>query len=148
MKFFIATDHAGIEYKDFVIDLLKSKGIEVEDLGPYSKDRVDYPDYAKKCALAVAQNSGSYGILICGTGIGMSLAANKVKGIRAALCHDAYTAAMAKAHNNANILCFGQRVVGLGVVESIIDAFINTQFEGGRHETRVEKIMQIEKEED
>jgi len=147
MKFFIATDHAGIEYKDFVIDLLKSKGIEVEDLGPYSKDRVDYPDYAKKCALAVAQNSGSYGILICGTGIGMSLAANKVKGIRAALCHDAYTAAMAKAHNNANILCFGQRVVGLGVVESIIDAFINTQFEGGRHETRVEKIMQIEKEE-
>ena len=144
MKFFIATDHAGIEYKDFVIDLLKSKGIEVEDLGPYSKDRVDYPDYAKKCALAVAQNSGSYGILICGTGIGMSLAANKVKGIRAALCHDAYTAAMAKAHNNANILCFGQRVVGLGVVESIIDAFLNTKFEGGRHETRVEKIMDIE----
>jgi len=147
MKFFIATDHAGIEYKDFVIELLKSRGIEVEDLGPYSKDRVDYPDYAKKCALAVAQNSGSYGILICGTGIGMSLAANKVKGIRAALCHDAYTAAMAKAHNNANILCFGQRVVGLGVAESIIDAFLKTKFEGGRHQTRVEKIMQIEKEE-
>ncbi len=148
MKFFIATDHAGIEYKDFVIDLLKSKGVEVEDLGPYSKDRVDYPDYAKKCAIEVAQNSGSFGILICGTGIGMSLAANKVKGIRAALCHDAYTAAMARAHNNANILCFGQRVVGLGVVESIIDAFLNTNFEGGRHETRVEKIMQIEQETD
>jgi len=144
MKFFIATDHAGIEYKDYVISLLENRGITVEDLGPYSTDRVDYPDYAKKCALAVKENVGSYGILICGTGIGMSLAANKVKGIRAALCHDAYTAAMAKAHNNANILCFGQRVVGLGVVESIIDAFLTTNFEGGRHETRVEKIMAIE----
>jgi len=147
MKFFIATDHAGIEYKDYIIALLEARGHIVEDLGPYSKERVDYPDFAKKCALAVRENIGSYGILICGTGIGMSLAANKVKGIRAALCHDAYTAAMAKAHNNANILCFGQRVVGLGVVESIIDAFLNTKFEGGRHEQRVEKIMKIEKEE-
>ncbi len=144
MKCYIATDHAGIEYKDFIIALLQNRGIEVEDLGPFSKERVDYPDYAKKCAFKVAQEKDSFGILICGTGIGMSIAANKVKGIRAALCHDAYTAAMAKAHNNANILCFGQRVVGLGVVESIIDSFLNTQFEGGRHKTRVEKIMQIE----
>jgi ribose 5-phosphate isomerase B len=143
MKFFVATDHAGIEYKDFIIELLQSKGIEVEDLGPYSKDRVDYPDYAKKCAKAVRDNEGSFGILVCGTGIGMSIAANKVDGIRAGLCHDAYTASMAKAHNNAQILCFGQRVVGLGVVESIIDSFINTEFEGGRHAQRVEKIMDI-----
>ena len=144
MKFYIATDHAGIDYKDFVIELLKSKNIEVEDLGPYSKERVDYPDYAQKCAKAVREDKGSFGILICGTGIGMSIAANKVKGIRAALCHDAYTAAMARAHNEAQILCFGQRVVGLGVAESIIDAFITTKPEGGRHAQRVEKIMNIE----
>jgi ribose 5-phosphate isomerase B len=144
MKFYIATDHAGIDYKDFVVNLLKDKNIEVEDLGPYSKDRVDYPDYAKKCAEAVRDDEGSFGILICGTGIGMSIAANKVKGIRAALCHDAYTAAMARAHNEAQILCFGQRVLGLGVVESVIDSFINTQPEGGRHKERVKKIMEIE----
>ena len=144
MKFYIATDHAGIDYKDFVKELLESKGIEVEDLGPFSKERVDYPDYAKKCAEAVRDNKGSFGILICGTGIGMSIAANKVKGIRAALCHDAYTAAMARAHNEAQILCFGQRVLGLGVVESVIEAFINTKPESGRHKQRVEKIMKIE----
>ena len=144
MKFFIATDHAGIEYKDFVKDLLTSKGIEVEDLGPFSTDRVDYPDYAQKCAQAVRDNEGSFGILICGTGIGMSIAANKVKGVRAALCHDAYTAAMARAHNEAQILCFGQRVLGLGTVESVIEAFLTTKPEGGRHKQRVEKIMKIE----
>jgi len=144
MKFYIATDHAGIDYKDFVIDLLKSKNIEVEDLGPFSKDRVDYPDYAKKCAEAVKADQGSFGILICGTGIGMSIAANKVNGVRAALCHDAYTAQMARAHNEAQILCFGQRVVGLGTAQSIIEAFIQTNPEGGRHTQRVEKIMAIE----
>ena len=144
MKFYIATDHAGIEYKDFVKDLLTSRGIEVEDLGPYNTDRVDYPDYAEKCAKAVREEKGSFGILICGTGIGMSIAANKVKGIRAALCHDAYTAAMARAHNEAQILCFGQRVLGLGTVESVIDSFINTKPEAGRHAGRVEKIMEIE----
>jgi ribose 5-phosphate isomerase B len=144
MKFYIATDHAGIEYKEFIKELLENKGIEVVDLGPYSSDRVDYPDYAKKCAEAVRDDSGSFGILICGTGIGMSIAANKVKGIRAALCHDAYTAAMAKEHNNAQILCFGQRVLGLGVVESVIDSFINAKPEAGRHAQRVEKIMKIE----
>jgi len=144
MKFFIATDHAGIAYKEAVKAILESRAIEVVDLGPFSTDRVDYPDYAKKCAVTVRENPGSFGILICGTGIGMSIAANKVKGIRAALCHDAYTAAMARAHNDAQILCFGERVLGLGVVESIIDSFIRTEFEGGRHAQRVEKIMQIE----
>ena len=144
MKFYIATDHAGIRYKEFVKELLESKGVEVEDLGPYTPNRVDYPDYAQKCAEAVHKNSGSFGILICGTGIGMSIAANKVYGIRAALCHDAYTASMARAHNEAQILCFGERVVGLGTVESIIEAFLSTKPEGGRHKQRVEKIMTIE----
>jgi len=143
MKFYIATDHAGVRYKDAVKDMLTSRDIEVEDLGPFSTDRVDYPDYAEKCANAVKADKGSFGILICGTGIGMSIAANKVDGIRAALCHDAYTAAMARAHNEAQILCFGERVLGLGVVESIIDSFINTNPEGGRHAGRVEKIMKI-----
>ncbi len=144
MKFYIATDHAGINYKDAVKKILEARDIEVEDLGPYSTDRVDYPDYAQKCANVVKADKGSFGILICGTGIGMSIAANKVTGVRAALCHDAYTAAMARAHNEAQILCFGERVLGLGTVESVIDAFLNTQPEGGRHEGRVEKIMAIE----
>jgi len=146
LKFYIATDHAGFNYKAQIIEYLKSKEIEVIDLGPYSNDRVDYPDYAKKCAEAVRDDKGSFGILICGTGIGISISANKVQGIRAALCHDAYTAKMSRAHNNAQILCFGERVVGLGVVFDMIDAFIETEFEGGRHENRVNKISVIDNE--
>ena len=103
-------------------------------------NRVDYPDYAKKVACEVASDPTLKGVLICGTGIGISIAANKVAGVRAALCHDAYTASMCRMHNDANILCFGARVVGLGVVESMIDAFVNSQFEGGRHLDRVKKI--------
>lgn len=144
MKFYIATDHAGFHYKNEVKEYLASKGVEVVDLGPETADRVDYPDYARKCAEAVRADEGSFGILICGTGIGISIAANKVEGIRAALCHDAYTAAMSRAHNNAQILCFGERVVGMGVVQSMIDAFIQTPFEGGRHAGRVEKIGAID----
>jgi ribose 5-phosphate isomerase B len=146
MKFYIATDHAGFHYKAEVIEYVQSKGHEIEDLGPYTPDRVDYPDYGRKCAEAVKADEGSFGIIICGTGIGISMAANKVPGIRAALCHDAYTATMARAHNNAQILAFGERVVGMGVVQSMIDAFINTEFEGGRHERRVEKIDAIDEE--
>jgi ribose 5-phosphate isomerase B len=140
MKFYIATDHAGFEVKGFVIDYISSKGHEVIDLGPDSDDRVDYPDFAKKCANLVVSDKGSFGILICGTGIGISIAANKIEGIRAGLCHDAFTASATRAHNDANILCFGQRVVGRGVIESMIDAFCETEFEGGRHIGRVEKI--------
>ncbi len=140
MKYFIGTDHAGFKVKAFVIENLKKRGIEVEDLGTYSTESVDYPDFAHKVAEAVLNNPGTKGILICGTGIGMSLAANKHKGIRAALCHDAYTAEMARRHNDANILCFGERVVGQGVIESILDAWFSTSFEGGRHERRVKKI--------
>lgn len=140
MKFYIATDHAGFALKEFTKAYVRSLGHEIIDLGPDSDDRVDYPDFAKKCANAVIDDEGSFGILICGTGIGISIAANKVPGIRAALCHDAYTASATRAHNDANILCFGERVVGKGVVESMIDAFCNTSFEGGRHTGRVEKI--------
>ena len=143
MTFYIGTDHAGIELKDWTVELLKSKGFEVVDFGPFSKDRVDYPDYAHKVARAVIENSGTQGILICGSGIGMSMAANKHHGIRAALCHDAYTAMVAREHNDANILCFGERIVGKGVAESIIDAWLANSFEGGRHIQRVEKIEAV-----
>jgi ribose 5-phosphate isomerase B len=140
MKYFIGTDHAGIAIKPFVIEVLESKGIEVEDLGCYSDERVDYPDYSHKVADAVSKNEGTKGILICGSGIGMSLAANKHKGIRAALCHDHYTAKMARLHNDANILCFGERIVAKGIIEDMIDVWLSTEFEGGRHTQRVEKI--------
>jgi ribose 5-phosphate isomerase B len=140
MKFYIATDHAGFALKEFVKEYVNSKGHEIIDLGPDSDDRVDYPDFGKKCADAVISDEGSFGILICGTGIGISIAANKVAGVRAALCHDAYTATMTRAHNDANILAFGERVVGKGVIESMIDAFCDTPFEGGRHAGRVDKI--------
>ena len=140
MKFYIGTDHAGIDLKDYTVELLKAKGHEVIDLGPFDKTRVDYPDYAHKVAISVLENSGTQGILICGSGIGMSMAANRHAGIRAALCHDAYTATVARGHNDANILCFGERIVGKGVAESILDAWLAGSFDGGRHLGRVEKI--------
>ena len=140
MKFYIGTDHAGIDLKDYTVELLKEKGHEVVDMGPFSKTRVDYPDFAHKVAEAVLADPVAQGILICGSGIGMSMAANRHVGIRAALCHDAYTATVARGHNDANILCFGERIVGKGVAESIIDAWIAGSFDGGRHCGRVEKI--------
>jgi ribose 5-phosphate isomerase B len=143
MKYYIATDHAGLDLKNFTKTFLEDKGIEVIDLSPTTTDRVDYPDYASKVAQSVQKDSDSKGILICGTGIGMSLAANKYDGIRAALTHDAYTARMAREHNDANILCFGERVVGKGVVEDILNAWLASDFEGGRHANRVEKINAI-----
>ena len=139
-KFYIATDHAGYAVKAYVKEFVTSLGHEIIDLGPDSADRVDYPDFAKKCADAVIADEGSFGILICGTGIGISISANKVPGIRAALCHDHYTAMLTRQHNDANILCFGERVVGKGVIEDMIEVFANTEFEGGRHAGRVGKI--------
>ena len=143
MKFYIATDHAGLDLKDYTVEMLKNKGHEVIDLGPYNKDRVDYPDFAIKVSEAVLADNEASGILICGSGIGMSMTANRYAGIRAALCHDAYTATMARAHNDANVLCFGERVVGKGVAESIVDAWIAGSFEGGRHTGRVGKIEAV-----
>ena len=139
-KFYIATDHAGYAVKAYVKDFVTELGHEIVDLGPDSADRVDYPDFAKKCADAVIADEGSFGILICGTGIGISISANKVPGIRAALCHDHYTAMLTRQHNDANILCFGDRVVGKGVIEDMIEVFAITEFEGGRHAGRVAKI--------
>lgn len=144
MKFYIATDHAGIDLKDLTVEMLRAKGHDVEDLGPFSKDRVDYPDYAVKVCESVLADKTAHGILICGSGIGMSMSANRFHGIRAALCHDAYTASMARAHNDANVLCYGERVVGPGVAESIVDAWIAGAFEGGRHCGRVDKIEAIQ----
>jgi len=143
MKFYIATDHAGIDLKNYTVELLKEKGHDVIDLGPFSKERVDYPDYAVKVAQSVLADSLAHGILICGSGIGMSMAANRHSGIRAALCHDAYTATVARGHNDANVLCFGERIIGKGVAESVLDAWIAGSFEGGRHCGRVEKIETI-----
>lgn len=143
MKFYIATDHAGIDLKDYTVKLLKEKGHEVIDLGPFTKDRVDYPDYAIKVSEFVLADSDAQGILICGSGIGMSIVANRFRGIRAALCHDAYSASVARKHNDANILCYGERVVGCGVAESMLDAWINSSFDGGRHAERVAKIEAI-----
>ena len=140
MKIYIATDHAAFCIKEDVKKILTSLGNEVIDLGPTNDQRVDYPDFAHKLSVAVLEDSSSQGVLICGTGIGMSLSANKHIGIRAALCHDAYTAQMARAHNDANVLCFGQRVVGLGTIESICKTWCQTTFEGGRHADRVKKI--------
>ncbi len=140
MRYFIGADHAGIDIKAYVKKLFEAKGHEVIDLGPNSKNRVDYPDFAKKVCQKVLANEGSRGILICGSGIGMSMAANKFDGIRAALCHNEYSAKMAREHNDANIICLGERVSGYGVIEAIIDAWDKASFEGGRHKIRVEKI--------
>ena len=140
MKFFIATDHAGIDLKNYTVKLLQEKGHEVIDLGPFTNDKVDYPDYAHKLCEKILNNQKTNGILICGSGIGMSMTANRHEGIRAALCHDAYTATVARKHNDANVLCFGERIVGHGVCESILDAWIIGGFDGGRHINRVTKI--------
>ena len=143
MKYYIGADHAGIAIKSFVKEIFEKKGHEVIDLGPYDTNRVDYPDFAKKVCESVLDDEGSKGILICGTGLGMSMSANKFDGIRAALCHNSYSAAMAREHNDANVLCLGERVSGYGVVESIVDAWDSNEFAGGRHAGRVEKINKL-----
>lgn len=143
MTYYIGADHAGIEIKKFVKELFEKKGHKVIDLGPFDTSRVDYPDFAKKVCIEVQKDITSKGILICGSGIGMSMAANKFDGIRAALCHNEYSATMARQHNDANILCMGERVSGYGMIEAIVDAWDSNSFEGGRHEQRVDKINNL-----
>ncbi|MBO8137823.1 MAG: ribose 5-phosphate isomerase B [Desulfotomaculum sp.] len=146
MKLAIGCDHAGYELKNEVIDYLKEfEGVEVEDCGTYSTESVDYPDLALKVAEAVAFGGADRGIIICGTGIGISIAANKVPGIRAANCHDKYTARMCREHNDANILAFGSRVISGETARELVKTFLETDFAGGRHQRRVEKIAEIEK---
>ena len=145
MKIIIGCDHGGYDLKLQIIEHLTTKGIEVEDYGTNSDKPVDYPDYAEKVAKAVAAGKAPLGILICGTGIGMSIAANKVDGVRAALCDNCYSAQKAKEHNNANVICLGARVLGKGLALQIIDTFLASSFLGEYHTVRVEKIMNLEK---
>ena len=140
MTILIASDHAGFELKRTLRAYLEGKGHEVRDLGVDSETSVDYPDFAHRLAGGIGSGEGELGILICGTGIGMSMTANRHPGVRAALCHDAYTAEMARRHNDANVLCMGGRVLGAGVAEQVTDVFLGTEFEGGRHQRRVGKI--------
>ncbi len=144
MKIVLASDHGGFELKETVKEHLLSNGYDVTDIGVYNTDSVDYPDYGKSAAEMVASKEMDKGIIICGTGIGISIAANKVKGIRCALCTNEYMARMSRMHNNANMLAMGERVLGKGVATDIVDVWLSTEFEGGRHENRVNKLMNIE----
>jgi len=140
----IGSDHAGLELKDRIAAALADAGHEVDDLGTYRPDSCDYPDFAAKVAGEVAGGRAQRGILVCATGVGMSMAANKIAGIRAALCNDLYTARFARLHNDANLLALGARVVGPDRALEIVDVFLDTEFEGGRHQRRVDKIMDLE----
>jgi len=140
----IACDHAALEMKAEVIRILEERGLAYEDFGTYTADSCHYPIYGARAAQAVASGKCDRGILICGTGIGMSLVANKVKGIRCALCSDSYSAKMTRAHNDSNMLAMGARVIGIEVAKDIVNAWLDTPFEGGRHQTRVDMISAIE----
>jgi ribose 5-phosphate isomerase B len=143
MKIAIGSDHAGFEAKDTIVNQVRELGHQVEDLGVNSADSVDYPEYAHVVAVKVADGQAELGILVCGSGIGMSIAANKVPGVRAALCGGEYAARMSRQHNDANILCLGARVTGADLIESMVRIFLATPFEGGRHQIRVDK-MEVE----
>ncbi len=145
MKIAIGSDHGGYRYKQTLLSHLKEKGYEVEDVGCFSEASCDYPDFAFPVADKVAEKSVDCGILICGTGIGMSIAANKVKGVRASLCHDVFSAKMTRRHNDSNVLCMGARVIGEGLMLEIADAYLASSFEGGRHSHRLEKIAARER---
>lgn len=147
MKIGIANDHSSVEMKQEVAAYLEEKGYEVVNYGTDSYESCDYPLYGEKIGRAVASGEVDFGIAICGTGLGISLAANKVHGIRAVVCSEPYTARLARQHNNANILAFGARVIGIELAKMIIDEFLNAEFEGGRHARRVDMIMDIEKRE-
>lgn len=140
IKIAIGSDHGGFRLKEKIIEYFKEKNISFEDFGTYSEESCNYPVIAKEVANKVAKNEFQKGILVCGTGIGVSIVANKVKGIRAALCFDTFCAKMSREHNNANILCLGQRVLNEDVAIEIVDTWLNTEFEGGRHEIRVNMI--------
>ena len=148
MRIAIGSDHAGYGLKTAIAEIVRGWGYEVEDLGSREGELgVDYPDYARAVAQAVARGDYDRGILICGTGLGVSITANKVPGVRAALCHETYTARMSRSHNNANVLCMGGRVVGVGVAEEIARVWLETSFSGvDRHQRRVDKIRAVEQE--
>ncbi len=140
MVILMASDHAGLDLKKLLAERATDSGHEVVDLGTETRESVDYPDYAHELARRIAAGAADFGVLICGTGIGMSIAANRHPGVRAALCHDAFTAELARRHNNANVLCMGGRTTGPGLAMQMLDIFLATPFNGGRHERRVSKI--------
>ena len=146
MKIFLACDHAAIDLKDKLCAYLAEAGHDATDLGIAVGEKADYPKQAKKLCTEVLKNKGALGVLLCGTGVGMSMSANKVKGIRAAVVSDAYSARMTRTHNDANVLCMGARVVGDELAKLILDEFINAKFEGGRHAGRVNMIAELEEE--
>jgi len=146
MKLAIGCDHGGWELKQEILAFLKNiANIQVADFGPAGKDSVDYPDFGAKVSEAVSKGTMDRGILICGTGIGMSIVANRFPGVRAALCHDHFTAQMSREHNDANVLVMGERVIGKGVAMEIVKTWLDTEFAGGRHQKRLDKITSIEK---
>jgi ribose 5-phosphate isomerase B len=144
MKWFAGSDHAGYQLKNQLVAVLRELGDDVEDLGVDGNESVDYPDYGEKVARKVAATDGAMGLLVCGTGIGISIAANKVAGVRAALVTNQFTAEASRSHNNANIIAFGERVTGSGVATAALRTFRDTAFEGGRHERRVGKINALD----
>lgn len=143
-KIVMASDHAGFDLKNTLVERLKNDGYEVEDAGTYSKDSCDYPVFAEKACRYMLDGKAELCILVCGTGIGMSMAANKVKGIRAACCSDTYSAKYTRLHNDANVLCMGARVVGEGLAYEIAKVFLETEFEGGKHLRRINMISDLE----
>lgn len=145
MKIAIGSDHGGLDLKKEIMKHLREKGIEIKDFGTFIEDSCDYPDFALNVAEGVVAKHYEFGILVCGTGIGIGIAANKVPGIRAALCSDTFSAHACREHNNANILTLGQRTIGLGLALDIVDTFLNSEFQGGRHQRRIDKITEIEK---
>ena len=144
MKIAMGNDHTAIELKNIIKEFVEGKGYEVIDLGTNSTESCDYPVYGEKVGRAVASKEADLGIVICGTGVGMSMCANKMKGIRACCCSDTFSAEFTRRHNNANALCLGGRVVGAGLGCQIVDAFLNAEFEGGRHQMRIDKMMALE----
>lgn len=143
MTVFIASDHAGFHLRQSLVQHLRGRGAEVVDLGPAAPERCDYPDFAAQVARRVAAGDG-LGVLVCGTGVGMSMAANKVPGIRAAVVSDVFSARATRQHNDCNVLCMGERVVGVGLAAELVDAWFDAEFEGGRHAGRVAKIHALE----
>lgn len=144
MKIAIGCDHGGFDHKNAIAEHLKERGFEVTDFGIYENKSVDYPQIALKVANSISSGENELGILVCGTGIGMSMAANKVNGIRAAACSDHFSAKYTRLHNNANILCLGGRVIGIGTALELADLFVDTEYEGGRHQKRINMITDIE----
>lgn len=144
MKIAVGCDHGAFDHKNAIVEHLKNRGFSVKDFGIYENKSVDYPDIAKPLCLSIVNGEYDLGILVCGTGIGMSIAANKVKGIRAAACSEHFSAKYTRLHNNSNVLCLGGRVIGVGTALELVDIFVDTAFEGGRHQARVDKITEIE----